>query len=126
MAFPPVTPFPGAGHARTVRAKGKAMRPLLHSLRYSLLGAAVLAVLGAFACVSGNGGNIGDGCQSSMDCANQYECLAIDDAGACSSTSRTCQQACASTANCLSVGSNYNCIPLKCAGVDNSGVCGTQ
>jgi len=100
-------------------------KPLLQSLRYSLIGAAVLAVLGAFACVSGSGGSIGQPCQSSMDC-NNYECLGIDDAGTCSSTGRTCQQACSSTANCLAVGSNYNCVPLKCAGTDNSGVCLAQ
>ena len=97
-------------------------KPLLRSLRYSLAGAAVLALLGAFACVSGNGGGIGTACQSSMDC-NNFECLAIDDAGTCSSTGRTCQQACSTTANCLSVGSNYSCKPLKCAGAGNAGVC---
>ena len=97
-------------------------QPLIQSLRYSLTGAAVLAVLAALACVSGSAGSIGDPCQSSMDCDN-HECLAIDDAGACSTTGLTCQQPCSSIANCLSLGANYTCTPLKCAGPGNSSVC---
>ena len=82
----------------------------------------MLAALGAFACVSGNSGSVGTPCQSSMDC-NNLECLPIDDAGTCSTTGLTCQQGCSSTANCLSIGPNYTCKPLKCAGPDNSAVC---
>jgi hypothetical protein len=100
-------------------------QPRTPALRYSLIGAALIAVLAALACVSASGGNIGDPCQSAMDC-NNYQCLAIDDAGACSTTVKTCQQACGSNSQCLIIGTNYNCTPLKCAGPDNSAVCLAQ
>jgi hypothetical protein len=95
----------------------------IRSFRYLLAGATGFGALAAIAiaCTSGGGGNIGDGCQSSADCQNQYECLAVDDAGACSNTGMTCQQACQS--ECLILGSNWVCTPMDCAGPGNSGIC---
>lgn len=98
-------------------------KPFLPSFSYLVAGATGLAAAGAIAiaCTSGSGGDIGDGCQSSADCQNQYECLGVDDAGVCSTTSMTCQQACSS--ECDILGSNWVCTPMKCAGMDNSGIC---
>jgi len=99
--------------------------PSFQTLRYSLTGAALVAILAALACVTGNSGSIGDPCQSASDC-NNHQCLAIDDAGVCSTTTNTCQQACGSDSDCLIVGANYHCTPLKCAGPGNSAVCLAQ
>ncbi len=88
--------------------------------RYLLAGAAGLAALAAIAaaCGSGGGGNIGDYCMNSNDCQNQYECLPVDDAGACSKTTTTCQQAC--TSMCDILGGNWTCEMVECG---NPGLC---
>ncbi len=97
----------------------------LHSFRFALSAAAAIGAVAAFtfACTSAGGGNLGDSCQSESDCQNQYECLAVDDAGMCNAKALTCQQACTGPGDCVIVGANFNCTPMDCAGPGNSGIC---
>jgi hypothetical protein len=104
------------------------------SLRSSAFLAAALAGLTAaiFACTSGGGGNLGDPCLSSNDCAqDNFSCLAVTDAGTCNTqkesdgaVAMTCQLNCTSNAQCETIGANFSCIPMSlCAGPDNMAIC---
>jgi hypothetical protein len=98
----------------------------IHSLRYLIAGATGLGAVAAIviACNSGGGGNLGDFCQSTADCQNQYTCLGVDDAGTCSSSTQSCQQACSDPGDCLIIGPNWTCTPMICAQPSgNSGIC---
>jgi hypothetical protein len=98
----------------------------IHSFRHLLAAAAGLGALAAIAiaCESGGGGLIGDGCQSTADCQNQYTCLPVDDAGACSSSAMTCQQSCSDPGDCMIIATNWTCTPMICAQPSgNSGIC---
>jgi hypothetical protein len=88
------------------------------ALQNSLAALALLAAASvvAFACTSGDDGNIGNPCQSTNDCAAPFVCLDVDDAGTCASGASpeggigiSCQLPCQGDSDCMIAGANYVC-----------------